>query len=888
MEENGEIAECDTKSADKAYSFVRDSSYASKKAYAPGTVVNYRVRGLYYVTDKDGNISVLKTGEWSDPLALTIGQPRAQMPEVTGLSAVVNGSTIDLAWNKIPEASGYAIEYIRSSVPVPVTAANWKEFYEQSGDAYSAFSAANSDIEYNVGDDWDSYSYTRIPYNKTTPYYYFAVRVAGADKNSKYSVYGSPDFANTYAYTSVTVPTVANVPAISGFELQYAAGSYQVKWNPVDAEVAIFVYDQATFPAYYTARLDNPAGYDAENVYYSLTEKLTSGNRVLLNKVQYDTTSGTYGSYDLDDFNFEVGKTYYVIAQTYDSTFKYTERAAIATIDGVAFTRYADFGPATTPVAVSKDISAPSVSTAMAAEGITLTMQEAYDATGFEIYKKKVGTKKYKKIATTTDWQYTDTDVKEGTSYSYKVRAYYYNTKTKRSAYSSYTYATATATAGKNIDLTVAKKSAKSVALNWTKVAGATKYEIYRSNVANCDPSVVSKKYDSAKTYAYHLCNAKYELVKTITKASTVKYTDKKLTAGESYNYVVVAYFKEGKKTAYVSANGSVKLGLNGVQNLTGKLSGSTAKISWKKNPNASKYEVKYTVYNPTGNQAKAATTASTKKTSYAIGNIPAGGYVEVQVRAYGKYEKSNGKTGYGYSDWSYVYVNKSAVGVATKVQAANATVDGKDAVKISWKAAKNAAYYRVFRSTRASVYNADTKLYMLPSTWQSIAKESNDDENYDEVKYAMYNDEYDTITGTSVYDYAQLDAGVKYCYYVVAYDANGDVASVSDTDSRAAVSAPASVVYKMSNPAIKKAKVAKGKVTLTIGKVTGAKSYAVYRSLKKGSGYVKIGTTKKTTFTDKKAKKGKTYYYKVVATGTNALKADIAAESAVKKVKVK
>ena len=57
----------------------------------------------------------------------------------------------------------------------------------------------------------------------------------------------------------------------------------------------------------------------------------------------------------------------------------------------------------------------------------------------------------------------------------------------------------------------------------------------------------------------------------------------------------------------------------------------------------------------------------------------------------------------------------------------------------------------------------------------------------------------------------------------------------------------------------------AKGKVKLTWKKVSGVKTYTIYRSTSKNGTYKKIGTTKKLSFTDKKAKKGKTYYYRIV-----------------------
>ncbi len=57
--------------------------------------------------------------------------------------------------------------------------------------------------------------------------------------------------------------------------------------------------------------------------------------------------------------------------------------------------------------------------------------------------------------------------------------------------------------------------------------------------------------------------------------------------------------------------------------------------------------------------------------------------------------------------------------------------------------------------------------------------------------------------------------------------------------------------------------------VKVTFAKVSGAQGYDIYRSTKLSSGYRKIGTTKKTAYTDKSVKASKTYYYKVVAKST-------------------
>ncbi len=59
--------------------------------------------------------------------------------------------------------------------------------------------------------------------------------------------------------------------------------------------------------------------------------------------------------------------------------------------------------------------------------------------------------------------------------------------------------------------------------------------------------------------------------------------------------------------------------------------------------------------------------------------------------------------------------------------------------------------------------------------------------------------------------------------------------------------------------------------VKVTFGEVKGAKSYEIYRSTKVKGVYQLIGNTTKLSYTDKKVKKGKTYYYKVKAKAENS-----------------
>lgn len=59
--------------------------------------------------------------------------------------------------------------------------------------------------------------------------------------------------------------------------------------------------------------------------------------------------------------------------------------------------------------------------------------------------------------------------------------------------------------------------------------------------------------------------------------------------------------------------------------------------------------------------------------------------------------------------------------------------------------------------------------------------------------------------------------------------------------------------------------------LTVTWNKVSGAKSYQVYRSTSKSGTYKKVASISKTNYTDKKVEQNKNYYYKVKALSGNA-----------------
>ena len=146
----------------------------------------------------------------------------------------------------------------------------------------------------------------------------------------------------------------------------------------------------------------------------------------------------------------------------------------------------------------------------------------------------------------------------------------------------------------------------------------------------------------------------------------------------------------------------------------------------------------------------------------------------------------------------------------------------GAKTVKLTWNKSADAVSYDVYRS------NAKTKGY------KKIASD---------------------IKGTSYTD-KKATAGKNAYYKVIAKNSAGESA-YSNVAS----------VYILKAPAKLKAKAAKGKVTISFGKVSKASGYEIYRSTKKNGKYKKAATLKsqKTVKKSLKLKKG-TYYFKVRA----------------------
>lgn len=187
----------------------------------------------------------------------------------------------------------------------------------------------------------------------------------------------------------------------------------------------------------------------------------------------------------------------------------------------------------------------------------------------------------------------------------------------------------------------------------------------------------------------------------------------------------------------------------------------------------------------------------------------------------------------YNYSDDFTIRIVKNLS--TPKVTAKN---DDKG-VKVSWGKVSYATEYIVYRS------------YQSGGKWSSWSKMK-------------------VTTGTSWTDTKAKD-GKLYRYAVYAYHVN----------LRSALG-KSSTICRLDTPTVTVAN-AKSGTYLSWKKVTGATSYAIYRSYRKGSTwteYKKIGTSKTTTYTDKKASSNTYYRYVVKAVKSSYSSAGSSAKS--------
>ncbi|MBO5857424.1 MAG: hypothetical protein J6Q87_04175, partial [Clostridia bacterium] len=218
-------------------------------------------------------------------------------------------------------------------------------------------------------------------------------------------------------------------------------------------------------------------------------------------------------------------------------------------------------------------LGVPVVKVANASNGVKVTWNKITGATSYKVYRSQYSNGKWsswkgmKTIDNGSTVTWTDTSAKSGVKYKYTVKAV---SGTNSSAYESSSSLLYLAQPTVKI-----ANASTGVKVSWNKITGASGYKVYRSVYSN-------GKWSGWKS------------VKTISKGSTVTWTDKSAKSGVKYKYTVKAL--NGKTVStYKSSSSLLYLAQPTV---TVKAVSTGVKVAWTQSSGATEYKIYRSEYN--------------------------------------------------------------------------------------------------------------------------------------------------------------------------------------------------------------------------------------------------------------------------------------------------
>ena len=611
------------------YSTQTSTGYTNSAYLTSGSMYYYKVRAL----DANGT-----AGPWSDVVAVTC-RLGLTAPTVTGGNDSQGRPT--LKWDKVAGAAKYEVyrarsmngDYIKYSTVTGTSYTNIS--YIENGNTYY-YKVRALDANGTAG-PWSDVVAVTCRLGLTAP-----TVTGGNDAQgrptltwkavtgaAKYEVYRARSRSGEYIkYSTVTGTSYTNTSYIEN------GNTYYYKVRALDANGTAGPWSDVVAV---TCRLGLTAptvtgGNDAQGrptlkwnaVSGAAKYEVYRARSLNGGYIKYSTVTGT--SYTNISY-IENGNTYYYKVRALDA-------------NGTA-------GPWSDVVAVTcrLGLTAPTVTGGNDAQGRpTLTWKAVTGAAKYEVYRARSLNGDYIKYSTVTGTSYTNISyIENGNTYYYKVRALDANgTAGPWSDVVAVTCRlglTAPSVTGGN-------DSQGRPTLKWDKVAGAAKYEVYRSYSQNGNYS----KYSTQTSTGY--TNSSY------------------LTSGSTYYYKVRALDANGTAGPWSDVVAvTCRLGLSAPAVTGGNDSQGRPTLKWDKVAGAAKYEV-YRARSKDGDYIKYSTVTGTSYTNTSY--IENGNTYYYKVRAL----KSDGTAG----AWS------SIVSVTYRKPAAATVASGKCGDSAAWK----------------------------------------------------------------------------------------------------------------------------------------------------------------------------------------------------------
>lgn len=298
---------------------------------------------------------------------------------------------------------------------------------------------------------------------------------------------------------------------------------------------------------------------------------------------------------------------------------------------------------------------------------LKLTWSKVNGATGYNVYRKLENDKNYKLIKTINgngNVEFTDSGLKCGVKYYYRVNGFRTVDSKNYEGLGSKDYL------GLTTPAQPALKSAKSLGYNtisieWTKVEGATGYDIYRKTTGT------------------------YSKIGTVDKQSTVTFKDEKAVTGVRYQYTVRAFYnKNGIKRVSTYENYIHGTAYPSNPNLTSVTSVeyNAIELKWDKVDGANGYKIYRKL--PSDKNYKELITLYEQTDKYTDQTVTCGTTYQYIIRSF-RYE--NGKT---YTSGNNSAVSCKAVPPVVKVKVAST---GYNSLNVSWEKVNGATGYRIY-----------------------------------------------------------------------------------------------------------------------------------------------------------------------------------------------
>ncbi|KAI4451878.1 hypothetical protein C823_006438 [Eubacterium plexicaudatum ASF492] len=296
---------------------------------------------------------------------------------------------------------------------------------------------------------------------------------------------------------------------------------------------------------------------------------------------------------------------------------------------------------------------------------VTLNWSSVEGAFGYQIsYVQKDGADTVAGTTTADVLSYKCKGLTTGTQYEFRVCALDENGRAGECA-----SVEATPYLNKTKFTSVSTPQLKKAVLEWKKVAGAMKYELYRKTAAQESYELLAVTADTA-------------------------YTDETVTAGESYSYQVRAIRDENGVTVQAKFSEPAAVGLSSAAmqfESCEAVNYSSVKLTWRQDPTAAGYYI-YRSVKENGTYRKIKTITDRAVLNYTDSKIVPGKKFFYKICTYTK----KGQTVTAGEQSQAVRVQTQADGpqlVAVRTNVSNRSLS------LEWKKAANTSGYRIYRS---------------------------------------------------------------------------------------------------------------------------------------------------------------------------------------------